>query len=119
MSSPDRVVGTGTPESCTGEAFIEAVARGGKIAFNCGPDPVVITLDRPAKVFNDAADDVVIDGGGLVTLSGGDRTRILYMNTCDPDQHWTTPPLRQSGDATPDRSKPQLRARQLHERTGV
>jgi hypothetical protein len=91
MSSPDRVVGTGTPESCTGDAFIEAVAHGGKIAFDCGPDPVVITLDRPAKVFNDAADDVVIDGGGLVTLSGGDSTRILYMNTCDPEQHWTTP----------------------------
>lgn len=91
MSSPDRVVGTGTRESCTGDAFIEAVALGGKIAFDCGPDPVVITLDRPAKVFNDAADDVVIDGGGLVTLSGGGRTRILYMNTCDPEQHWTTP----------------------------
>jgi hypothetical protein len=25
-----------------------------------------------------------------VTLSGGGKTRILYMNTCDPDQHWTT-----------------------------
>jgi len=91
MSAPDRIVGNGTPESCSGDAFIEAVAQGGKIAFDCGPDPVVITLDRPAKVFNDAADDVVIDGGGRVTLSGGDRTRILYMNTCDPDQHWTTP----------------------------
>jgi hypothetical protein len=91
MSSPDRIVGTGTPESCTGDSFIAAVAQGGKIAFNCGPEPLVITLDRPAKVFNDAADDVVIDGGGLVTLSGADRTRILYMNTCDPDQHWTTP----------------------------
>lgn len=91
MSVPDRVVGTGTPQSCTGDAFIEAVAQGGKIAFDCGPDPVVITLDRPAKVFNDAADDVVIDGGGLVTLNGADRTRILYMNTCDPAQHWTTP----------------------------
>jgi hypothetical protein len=90
MSAPDRVVGDGTPESCTGDAFIAAVAQGGKIAFNCGPDPVVIALDRPAKVFNDADDDVVIDGGGLVTLSGADRTRILYMNTCDPEQHWTT-----------------------------
>jgi hypothetical protein len=91
MSSPDRIVGSGTPESCSGDAFIAAVAQGGKIAFDCGPDPVVITLDRPAKVFNDAADDVVIDGGGLVTLNGADRTRLLYMNTCDPEQHWTTP----------------------------
>jgi hypothetical protein len=91
MTVPDRVVGTGSPASCTAEAFIAAVALGGKIAFDCGPDPVVITLDRPAKVVNDAADDVVIDGGGKVTLSGGDTTRILYMNTCDPEQHWTTP----------------------------
>ncbi|HTV17306.1 MAG TPA: hypothetical protein VMG12_01505 [Polyangiaceae bacterium] len=90
MTRPDRIVGNGTPASCTGDAFIAAVAQGGKIAFNCGPAPVVITLDRPAKVFNDAAADVVIDGGGLVTLNGDDRTRILYMNTCDGDQHWTT-----------------------------
>lgn len=90
-SKPDRVVGDGTPDSCTGDAFIAAVALGGVITFDCGPDPVVITLDRSAKVFNDASDDVVIDGGGLVTLSGGGTTRILYMNTCDPEQHWTTP----------------------------
>jgi hypothetical protein len=88
--TPDHVVGNGTPASCTADAFIEAVAEGGVITFDCGPQPVVITLDRPAKVYNDATDDVVIDGGGLVTLSGGDTTRILYMNTCDPDQHFTT-----------------------------
>jgi hypothetical protein len=28
---------------------------------------------------------------GLFSLSGGGRTRILYMNTCDADQVWTTP----------------------------
>jgi hypothetical protein len=90
VSSPDHIIGNGTPESCNCQAFIEAVAQGGKITFNCGPDPVTITLDRPAKVFNDAIPDIVIDGNGLITLSGGGKTRILYMNTCDPDQHWTT-----------------------------
>jgi hypothetical protein len=89
-TQPDRVVGNGTASSCTADAFVAAVARGGIISFACGPEPVVITLDRPAKVFNDANPDVVIDGGGLVTLSGGGTTRILYMNTCDPDQHWTS-----------------------------
>jgi len=88
-SRPERVVGTGTPESCTPDAFIAAVAEGGKIGFACGPEPITITLDRPAKVYNEAS-EVVIDGGGLVTLSGGGTTRILYMNTCDPEQHWTT-----------------------------
>ena len=89
-SQPDHVVGTGTPESCTADAFIEAVAQGGVITFNCGPDPVTITLDRPAKVFNDTGPEIVIDGAGLVTLSGGGHTRILYMNTCDQAQRWTT-----------------------------
>lgn len=90
VSVPDHVIGNGTPESCTAEAFIEAVEQGGKITFNCGPKPVIITLSRPAKIINDAATDIVIDGGGLVTLSGGGRSRILYMNTCDKNQHWTT-----------------------------
>jgi hypothetical protein len=90
VSAPDQVVGTGTPASCTADAFINAVALGGTIVFDCGPDPVTITLTEPAKVFNDQDPDVVIDGGGLVTLSGGGTTRILYMNTCDPDQAWTT-----------------------------
>jgi len=94
VSSPDHVIGTGTPESCTAEAFIAAVAQGGKIVFNGGPDPVTITLDRPAQVFNRwngvDTESVVIDGGGLVTLSGAGATRILYMNTCDPALTWTT-----------------------------
>lgn len=89
VSSPDRLVGNGTPGSCTAAAFLQAVAQGGKITFHCGPNPYTITLDHPAKVFNDKP-DVVIDGGGLITLSGGGATRILYMNTCDPNQVWTT-----------------------------
>jgi hypothetical protein len=90
ISNPDHVIGDGTPESCNCDAFIEAVALGGKIVFNCGPDPIIITLDRPAKVFNDGNPNIVIDGNGLVTLSGGGKSRILYMNTCDENQHWTT-----------------------------
>ncbi len=90
-SQPDTVVGSGTPESCTGEAFRQAVARGGVITFNCGEDPVIITIGETAKVFNDTQlPEIVIDGGGKVTLSGGGEVRILYMNTCDPDQVWTT-----------------------------
>jgi hypothetical protein len=90
VSFPDQVVGDGTPESCTQEAFLAAVAEGGTIVFDGGPDPFTITLTEPAKVFNDRDPDVVIDGGGLVTLSGGGTTRILCMNTCDPELHWTT-----------------------------
>jgi hypothetical protein len=90
VSAPDQVVGDGTPESCTCNAVVDAVAKGGKIVFNCGAEPLTIKMDRPAKVYNDGNPDIVIDGGGLITLSGDGKTRILYMNTCDEDQHWTT-----------------------------
>jgi hypothetical protein len=89
-SSPDHVIGDGTPESCTSEQVVAAVAQGGVITFDCGEEPITITLNETAKIFNDASDKVVIDGGGLVTLSGAGARRILYMNTCDENQHWTT-----------------------------
>ena len=88
-SDPDHVVGTGTPASCTGAAVVAAVAQGGIITFDCGPDPVAIAMTATAKVFNDQP-DVVLDGGGLVTLDGLNARRILYQNTCDPAQVWTT-----------------------------
>lgn len=89
-STPDRVVGTGSPASCTSAAVVAAVAAGGVITFDCGPDPVTIVMDQTAKVVN-TSPVVVLDGGGLVTLSGAGQRRILYMNTCDPAQIWTTP----------------------------
>jgi hypothetical protein len=84
-----RVVGHGTPASCTAAAFRKAVARGGLITFDCGPAPVTIVMDRQAEVHNTSR-KVVIDGGGLVTLSGGGTTRILYQDTCDQRLAWTT-----------------------------
>lgn len=90
VSNPDHIIGTGTPESCTCDDFVAAVANGGKIVFNGGDQPFTLHMDKPAKVFNDSSPEIVIDGGGLVTLSGDGKTRILYMNTCDQDQHWTT-----------------------------
>ncbi len=69
--------------------MVSAVAKGGVITFNCGPQPVTIKMAATARVFNDKP-DVVIDGGGRVTLDGQDARRILYMNTCDPDLVWTT-----------------------------
>jgi hypothetical protein len=88
-SHPTRVVGRGTPASCTSKAVVAAVAAGGIITFDCGPGPVTIRMAATAKVRNTSA-RVVIDGGGTVTLSGGGMRRILYMNTCDRRQVWTT-----------------------------
>jgi hypothetical protein len=86
---PDRWVGTGTPRSCTSRAVVRAVAKGGIIRFRCGPGPVRIEMRRTAKVLNTSR-RVVLDGRGLVTLSGGGKRRILYQNTCDQRQKWTT-----------------------------
>ncbi len=86
---PDVVVGTGTPASCTSQAVVDAVAHGGIITFSCGPGPVTIPMAATAKVVNTST-VVVLDGGGKVTLSGGDQRRILYMDTCDQAQVWTT-----------------------------
>ena len=88
-SHPTRVVGRGTPASCTSAAVVRAVAKGGVITFNCGPKPVTITMTATAKVRN-TSHRVVLDGGGLVTLNGGGKHQILYMNTCDPKQVITT-----------------------------
>jgi hypothetical protein len=86
VSSPTTVIGTGTPASCAGDAFVAAVAQGGVITFDCGPDPVTLVLTATAKVFNNQGTKLVIDGGNKVTLSGGGKIRILYMSTCDKAQ---------------------------------
>jgi predicted outer membrane repeat protein len=88
-SQPEHVIGDGTPAGCTSAAVVAAVAAGGVITFNCGPKPVTITMTATAKVVN-TSHQVVIDGGGKVTLSGGGKIRILYMNTCDPQQQYAT-----------------------------
>ncbi|SRR5712691_2262124 len=86
---PNHVIGHGTSTSCTSAAVVRAVAKGGVIVFNCGPRPVTITMRATAKVVN-TSHRIVIDGGGKVTLSGAGKRQILYMNTCDPKQIFTT-----------------------------
>jgi hypothetical protein len=88
-SHPNHVIGNGRPASCTASAVVRAVAAGGIITFNCGPEPVTITMTATAKVVN-SSHQVVLDGGGKVTLNGAGQTRILYLNTCDRKQKYTT-----------------------------
>ncbi len=100
-----RTVGHGTPSSCTSKAVVAAVRAGGTIRFACGPKPVTIRMAQTAKVLNTRR-TVVIDGGGLVTLSGGGKRRILYMDTCDPAQKFTTSHCQ-------DQSTPKLTIKRL------
>ena len=88
-AQPTQVIGDGSPGSCTSAAVVQAVAEGGIITFSCGPNPVTITMTATAKVVNTHT-LTVLDGGGKVTLSGGGQVQILYMNTCDPQQVYTT-----------------------------
>jgi hypothetical protein len=105
-SHPDQVIGSGTPASCTSAAVVAAVAAGGVITFDCGSAPVTIQMTSTAQIFNDAASTTLIDGGGLVTLSGMGQRRILYMNTCDQNLVWTTPHCQ-------DQQYPQLTVQNL------
>jgi hypothetical protein len=105
-SNPDHVIGDGTAASCTSAAVVETVAQGGIITFDCGPAPVTITLDATAKIRNDTGPEIVLDGGGKVALSGGGERRILYMNTCDEAQVWTS-------DHCDDQDSPHLTVQNL------
>ena len=78
---PDHVIGNGRPASCTSAAVVRDVAAGGIVTFNCGPKPVTIVMSSTASVIK-TRPLVVLDGGGLITLSGGGKRRILYSDTC-------------------------------------
>ena len=80
-SHPDHVIGNGTPASCTSAAVVQAVAEGGIITFDCGKKAVTILMTATANVAK-TEHEVVLDGGGLVTLSGGGQRRILFSDTC-------------------------------------
>jgi len=80
-SHPNHVIGDGRPASCTSAAVVRAVFKGGIIKFDCGNKPVTIVMTATARVPK-TRHLVVLDGGGLVTLSGGGQRRILFSDTC-------------------------------------
>ncbi len=63
-------------------------------------------MSETAKVVN-TSPVVVLDGGGRVTLSGADQRQILYLNTSDPAQIWTTSHCQ-------NQEQPQLTIQHLH-----
>lgn len=89
-SRPDHVIGNGTPQSCTSATVVKAIAKGGIITFDCGPQPLIIKMNETARIYNNTGPKIVIDGGGKIALSGNNTRRILYMNTCDKNLTWTT-----------------------------
>ena len=94
VSHPKTVVGTGTPASCTEQAFQSAVALGGIITFNCGSHPVVIPITSQEELRNDM--DTVIDGGHKITLQGNGSTRLFIAESGTAPWYGGTPPYYQS-----------------------
>ena len=77
VSSPTAVVGDGTAASCTREALQRAADKGGVIVFSCGSPVATISISSTV-VFKK---ETILDGGGLITLSGESSARILYFDS--------------------------------------
>jgi len=76
---PPCVVGTGTSASCTEMDLDECLPGGagftGAVAFNCGPNPVTITITITKTITADTS----VDGGNLVTISGGHNVLVFTV----------------------------------------
>ena len=70
------VVGTGTPASCTEAALDAKLSGGGNISFSCGANPYTLTISNSKTI----SVNTTIDGGGLITLSGGDAVKVFFVN---------------------------------------
>jgi hypothetical protein len=76
------VVGTGVPGSITTAALQAALDAGGTIRLDQGPNPSSVLLTSTLI----ASRATVLDGGGLVSLSGNEQRRILSIINPDPAQ---------------------------------
>lgn len=77
----EAVVGDGAPESCTEQALHEAVdlinatAGGGTVSFDCGG---ARTFELTSSIY--LTEDAIVDGHGLITLSGGGAVRVIELD---------------------------------------
>src|SRR5262245_55749069 len=67
------VVGDGTPASCTQQALEDALNGGGTVTFDCGGPKDILVLNQLNINQN-----TVIDGGGVITITGGLTTRLFF-----------------------------------------
>lgn len=72
----DSVVGDGTAASCDGNALEAAIMAGGSVTFDCGG---VHTILANTMVV-DSGLNVVVDGGGLITVSGEELRQLFIVN---------------------------------------
>jgi hypothetical protein len=72
-----RVQAGGVVTGCSNDVDLSSkLAGGGAVTFSCGPNPVTIILSSAKTI----SADTTIDGGGLITLSGGNSHRLFLVN---------------------------------------
>ena len=71
------VVGDGTAASCTASALRAAIGGASIVTFDCGALAVTIVTDDEFVVDT----DLVVDGGGLVTLAGAGAHRLFRIDS--------------------------------------
>ncbi len=81
---PVEVVGSGSAGSCSESALRTALAKvvtagGGTLTFDCG-GPLTIRLASALPVASAKDKTVIVDGGGMITLSGAGKTRIFDLD---------------------------------------
>jgi predicted outer membrane repeat protein len=79
-----KVVGTGTAASCTEQALRSALdaaktAGGGIVTFSCGGKHTITVASR-LIVGSAKTKSVIIDGEGVITISGGGKTRVFDLD---------------------------------------
>jgi Right handed beta helix region len=76
------IVGNGSAGSCTDAALNKALSGGGAVTFRCGSAAKTILIGSEKII----SANTVIDGGNLVTISGGNSKRLFNVK---PGIHFT------------------------------
>ncbi len=66
---------------CTEAVLRDALAIGGFITFDCGPNPTTISINTPFEL--NTSIDTVLDGASLITLDGQGTTRLIHKDWHD------------------------------------
>src|SRR5688572_4492091 len=77
IQAAPSTVGNGTPASCTEQAFDKALTKKAPITFNCGAQPFTLVVTSTKRISS----NIVIDGGKKITLSGGKKIRVLWIDS--------------------------------------
>lgn len=82
VSAPATTLGA-NGVGCDESALQAAIDKGGVITFACGGTVTAPFEIKLTKELSAVAKDIVLDGGGTITLSGNKTTRILHIGRDD------------------------------------